>query len=102
MEINGYSTAKTEIRTPDPGSRAKCVVRPLPACGCISRKRTACSPPTSSGDRFMDTTPRTDRRSFLTTAAVLTATAVTRQSLARDFGPNAPPQRYPDSDIVTL
>jgi putative Flp pilus-assembly TadE/G-like protein len=27
MEINGYSTAKTEIRTPDPGSRAKCVVR---------------------------------------------------------------------------
>ncbi len=26
MEINGYSTAKTEIRTPDPGSRAECVV----------------------------------------------------------------------------
>jgi hypothetical protein len=28
MEINGYSAAKAEIRTPDPGSRAKCVVRP--------------------------------------------------------------------------
>jgi hypothetical protein len=28
MEINGNATAKTEIRTPDPGLRAKCVVRP--------------------------------------------------------------------------
>ncbi len=50
----------------------------------------------------METTPRTDRRSFLTTAAALTTTAVARQTLARDFGPNAQPARYPDQDIITL
>ena len=50
----------------------------------------------------METTPRTDRRSFLTAAATVAATAVARQALARDFGPNAQPTRYPDPDIVTL
>ncbi len=52
----------------------------------------------------METTPRTDRRSFLTAAAAaaVAATAVARQALARDFGPNAQPTRYPDPDIITL
>ena len=49
----------------------------------------------------METTPLTDRRSFLAVAAA-TATVVARQALARDFGPNAQPTRYPDPDIVTL
>lgn len=47
----------------------------------------------------METTPRTDRRSFLTVAAVAAASAVTRPALARDY---KEPTRYPDPDIVTL
>ena len=50
----------------------------------------------------METAPSTDRRSFLTVAAAAAATVMTRQALARDYGPNAQPTRYPDSDIVTL
>ncbi|MCX7422810.1 MAG: SMP-30/gluconolactonase/LRE family protein [Planctomycetia bacterium] len=50
----------------------------------------------------METTPLTDRRSFLAVAAAATATVVARQALARDFGPNTQPTRYPDPDIVTL
>src|SRR4051812_22520781 len=38
------------------------------------------------------------RRSFLAGAAALVGGA----ALARDFGPNAPPVRYPDPDIVVL
>ena len=45
---------------------------------------------------------QTDRRSFLTTAAAVTATAIARQALARDYGPNAQPTRYPDPDIIAL
>src|SRR3989449_8702680 len=40
-----------------------------------------------------------DRRGFLATAA---AGAVSSTVLARDYGPNAQPQRYPDPDIVVL
>jgi gluconolactonase len=39
-----------------------------------------------------------NRRSFL----AATAAAVAGPALARDFGPNAPPVRYPDPDIVVL
>jgi gluconolactonase len=45
---------------------------------------------------------QTDRRSFLTSAAALTATAIAQRALARDYGPNAQPTRYPDPDIVAL
>ena len=45
---------------------------------------------------------QTDRRSFLTTAAALTATAIAQQALARDYGPNVQPTRYPDPDIIAL
>jgi gluconolactonase len=38
------------------------------------------------------------RRSFLTAAA----TALAAPALARDYGPNSPPVRYPDPDIVVL
>jgi gluconolactonase len=38
------------------------------------------------------------RRSFLAAAAALVPAAV----LARDYGPNAPPVRYPDPDILVL
>lgn len=47
------------------------------------------------------TTPGTApiaRRSFLTAAAL----SVAGSALARDFGPNAQPVRYPDPDIVAL
>ncbi len=42
--------------------------------------------------------PKIARRSFLATAAALMPAA----ALARDYGPNAPPVRYPDPDIVVL
>ena len=41
------------------------------------------------------------RRTFLSGAAALVAGAATC-GWARDYGPNAPPQRYPDPDIVVL
>lgn len=41
------------------------------------------------------------RRSFLTAAAGVVGLAASK-GLARDFGPNAAPVRYPDPDIVTL
>jgi len=43
--------------------------------------------------------PTMGRRSFL--AAMATAAASTA-ALGRDYGPNAPPARYPDPDIVVL
>src|SRR6201986_464049 len=44
-----------------------------------------------------------DRRNLLKGAAALAATAATvSQASARDYGPNAEPQRYPDPDIVVL
>ncbi len=56
----------------------------------------------TSASTAQPTTNREGRRSFLATAAAVTATAVARQALARDFGPNAQPTRYPDPDIVVL
>jgi gluconolactonase len=43
--------------------------------------------------------PRICRRSFLVSA---TAAALTAEALARDYGRNAQPVRYPDPDIVAL
>jgi gluconolactonase len=40
------------------------------------------------------------RRSFLTAAAGLVTTTVLGQQ--RDYGPNAPPVRYPDPDVISL
>lgn len=42
------------------------------------------------------------RRQFLQTTAAASATAITGATLAREYGPDAPPVRYPDPDIVTL
>ena len=42
--------------------------------------------------------PAVNRRSFLATAAL----AATSTAVARDYGPNAPPVRYPDPDLVVL
>ena len=42
------------------------------------------------------------RRGFLAAAAAATTTLVAGRAEARDFGPNAPPIRYPDPDIVVL
>ncbi len=42
------------------------------------------------------------RRSFLAAAAAATTAAVTKSALGRDYGPGAPPVRYPDPDIVVL
>ena len=44
-----------------------------------------------------------DRRKLLRSATVLAATAIAApQALARDYGPAAEPQRYPDPDIVAI
>jgi gluconolactonase len=44
-----------------------------------------------------------DRRGLLKTGAALAATAMmTPKALARDYGPGAEPQRYPDPDIVVI
>src|SRR6202140_1848701 len=46
---------------------------------------------------------RVDRRGLLKTAAALAATTmIAPKALARDFGPRAEPQRYPDPDIVVI
>ena len=45
---------------------------------------------------------QTSRRGFLSSAAALAATACTPPLWGRDFSENAPPQRYPDPDIVEL
>ncbi len=47
-------------------------------------------------------TPAVDRRSFLTAATALTATAATSSLFGREYGPGAPPVRYPDADILVL
>ena len=50
-----------------------------------------------------DATRTLDRRRLLQGAATLAAgTMVASHALARDFGPNAEPQRYPDPDILVL
>ena len=51
------------------------------------------------------TSSHSTRRSFLGAAAGLAAAAVSRSLSADDkyeYGPNAPPRRYPDVEIVTL
>ena len=47
----------------------------------------------------ISTTRKLPRRHFLAAAATLTMGS---SALARDFGPDAPPVRYPDPDIVVL
>jgi gluconolactonase len=44
-------------------------------------------------------TPQMSRRTFLAATATATLAAT---ALARDYGPHAPPVRYPDPDIVVL
>ncbi|MFT5526949.1 MAG: gluconolactonase [Pirellulaceae bacterium] len=43
-----------------------------------------------------------NRRSFLTAASAAATTALAATAFGREFGPNAPPVRYPDPDIVSL
>jgi len=44
-----------------------------------------------------------DRRKLLRGATALAATAMAASdAMARDFGPGAEPQRYPDPDIVVI
>jgi gluconolactonase len=47
---------------------------------------------------MIDTSSTIGRRSFLATAAAAFGGAV----LARDYGPNAPPVRYPEPDVLVL
>ena len=46
----------------------------------------------------MNSSTPASRRSFLTTLGSLAAAPV----FARDFGPDAPPQRYPEPDVIAL
>ena len=62
--------------------------------------------------QFVDLAGKTDmaqrhvalnRRGFLTAATALAGvTALAPQAYARNFGPDAEPQRYPDPDIVVI
>lgn len=53
--------------------------------------------------RRLDRLPEVSRRSFLGAAAGLAAaTGMASSAFARNFGPDAPPTRYPDPDIVQL
>ena len=51
-------------------------------------------------DSKRDPLPVIGRRAFIAGAAA--AAAATTGALARDFGPDAPPVRYPDPDIVVI
>jgi gluconolactonase len=55
----------------------------------------------SFGTSSDDSRPVIGRRSFIAAAAAAAA-AATSGAVARDFGPDAPPVRYPDPDIVVL
>jgi gluconolactonase len=46
--------------------------------------------------------PTPDRRTFLAAAAAAAVTAGAASAVARDYGKNAQPTRYPDADIVVL
>src|SRR5689334_21533496 len=54
--------------------------------------------------RPSDPSPGLDRRLFLTAAATAAAGAALASTAAdaREYGPNAPPVRYPDPDIIVL
>jgi len=58
------------------------------------KKTTTSDPNTKAG-------PEMPRRSFLAAAAAA-AVGASGKAFGRDFGPNAPPVRYPDPDIVAL
>ena len=50
-----------------------------------------------------ETPPAVKRRSFLAMAtAAATTVAFGKDGFARDYGPNAPPVRYPEPDVVVL
>jgi len=46
----------------------------------------------------MNSTTTTNRRTFLTTLGAIAATPL----LGRDYGPDAPPVRYPEPDVIAL
>lgn len=56
-----------------------------------------------SSSKAAQRSPALDRRGFLAAAAGLAATtAMAPDAFARNFGPGAEPQRYPDPDIVVI
>jgi gluconolactonase len=44
--------------------------------------------------------PSVDRRGFLSAAAITAATVAT--AIGRDYGPSAPPARYPEPDVIVI
>ncbi len=57
----------------------------------------------SSTDRKTESRPDSSRRNFLAAmSGALAAGAVATTAVARDYGPNAPPTRYPEPDVVVL
>ncbi|MGE0606192.1 MAG: SMP-30/gluconolactonase/LRE family protein [Pirellulales bacterium] len=50
----------------------------------------------------LDNLPALPRRGFLAAAAAAVGATAARQLMARDYGPGAPPVRYPDPDVVVL
>ncbi len=60
-----------------------------------------------SAERYLDLEssdmPSASRRNFLVAmSGALATSAIASQATARDYGPNAPPTRYPEPDVVVL
>jgi gluconolactonase len=56
----------------------------------------------STNGKTHSATPDLGRRSFLAAAAAAAGAVLGREALGREFGPNAPPVRYPNPDIHVL
>src|SRR6195952_1831488 len=60
------------------------------------------NPANLPGQRVDPRSAGLDRRNLLRGATALAATAISAPALARNYGPGAEPQRYPDPDIVVI
>ena len=60
------------------------------------------SAPQSQAPRTNDAILKMGRRRFVAAVTAAATAGISQQLFARDYGPGAPPQRYPDPDIVEL
>ena len=56
----------------------------------------------SQAPRTNDAILKMGRRRFVAAVTAVATAGISQQLFARDYGPGAPPQRYPDPDIVEL
>ena len=65
-------------------------------------KTTIAARPVGIEEASSDSTAGASRRSFLAAMAATASTAASATVFARDYGPNAPPVRYPEPDVVVI